>query len=216
MSENSKTQPPAHPPAHPRAEIGFERRRQMQVRQSMIAALDASPPGDPTHAALLEAAIDYMITSMTRLDLQDMAILVRLKTRIPKDHADAHQGLVDLEARQAKARTATKRMANALAAYRENSENGAGSNFAAFDRALRHYHNVMQSMMTPRKNPYEPYTNTLFTDEDWTAIAGTTPASLAAEKKLFEAVKATAPEGFDPESFSGTHGLKPSHIPAPT
>lgn len=207
MSENSKAQPSAHP----RAEIGFERRRQMQVRQSMIAALDASTPGDAGHAALLEAAIDYMITSMTRLDLQDMAILVRLKTRIPKDHADAHQGLVDLEARQAKARTVTKTMADALAVYRDN----ARSDFAAFETALRQYHEVMQSMMTPRKNPYEAYTNTLFTDEDWTAIAGTTPESLATEKALFAAVKAAAPEGFDPESFSGTHGLKPSHIPSP-
>lgn len=197
--------------SHPRAEIGFERRRQMQVRQSLIAALEATAANDPTHAALLEAAIAYMITSMTRLDIQDMAILVRLKTRIPKDHADAHQGLVDLDARQAMARAETKNMAEALTAYRD----GNRQDFAAFESALRHYHAVMQSMMTPRKNPYEPYTNTLFDDEDWTAIAGTTPDSLAKEKDLFAAVKAAAPDGFDPESFSGTHGLKPSHIPAP-
>lgn len=93
---------------HPRAEIGFERRRQMQVRQSLIAALEASMPGQSSHAALLEAAIEYMVTSLTRLDAQDIAILVRLKTRIPKDHTDAHQGLVDLEARQARARSETK------------------------------------------------------------------------------------------------------------
>lgn len=203
MSENSKAQS--------LVEIGFERRRQMQVRQVMIAALEATPPGDAGHAALLEAAIEYMITSMTRLDIQDMAILIRLKTRIPKDHADAHQGLVDLEARQAKARTFTKTMADALAAYRDNNR----KNHATFDTALRTYHDAMQAMMTPRKNPYEPYTNTLFTDEDWTAIAGTTPASLTKEKELFAAVKSAAPEEFDPEGFSGTHGLKPSHIPSP-
>lgn len=200
-----------HPPAHPRAEIGFERRRQMQVRQSLIAALEATPASDSTHAPLLEAAIDYMITSMTRLDIQDIAILVRLKVRIPKDQADAHQGLVDLDARQAKARTETKTMADALAAYRENDR----KDFNAFDEALRHYHQVMQAMMTPRKNPYEPYTNTLFDDDDWSAIAGTTPESLTKEKELFAAVKKAAPDGFDPEGFSGTHGLKPSHIPAP-
>ena len=196
---------------HPRAEIGFERRRQMQVRQSLIAALDASAPGDPTCATLLEAAVDYMITSMTRLDVQDMAILVRLKTRIPKDHADAHQGLVDLEARQAKARTEIKTMADALHGYRESRR----ETFAAFDTALRHFHAEMQAMMTPRKNPYEPYTNTLFTDDDWTAIAGTTEDSLATERDQYAAVKAAAPEGMDPEGFSGTHGLKPSHIPSP-
>ena len=196
---------------HPRAEIGFERRRQMQVRQSLIAALDASTPGDATHAALQEAAIEYMVTSMTRLDVQDMAILVRLKTRIPKDHTDAHQGLVDLEARQARARAETKSMADALQGYRDSQR----ETFAAFDTALRHFHAEMQAMMTPRKNPYEPYTNTLFTDEDWTAIAGTTAESLALEVEQYAAVKDAAPDGMDPEGFSGTHGLKPSHIPSP-
>ncbi|MBT4739952.1 MAG: hypothetical protein HN793_04335 [Rhodospirillaceae bacterium] len=197
--------------AHPRAEIGFERRRQMQVRQSLIAVLDAAPPGDSTHTALQEAAVDYMITSMTRLDVQDIAILVRLKIRIPKDHADAHQGLVDLEARQARARTETKTMADALQGYRESGRD----TFAAFDTSLRHFHAEMQAMMTPRKNPYEPYTNTLFTDDDWTAIAGTTETSLATEQEQYTAVKSAAPDGMDPESFSGTHGLKPSHIPSP-
>lgn len=196
---------------HPRAEIGFERRRQMQVRQSLIAALEASTPGQSSHAALLEAAIEYMVTSLTRLDAQDIAILVRLKTRIPKDHTDAHQGLVDLEARQARARSETKTMAEALQGYRDSSR----ERFAAFDTAVRHFHGEMQAMMTPRKNPYEPYTNTLFTDEDWTAIAGTTGESLTLEEQHFEAVKAAAPDGMDPESFSGTHGLKPSHIPSP-
>ena len=195
----------------PRAEIGRERRRQMQVRQSLSAALAATSPGDPAHADLLEAASAYMVTSMTRLDVQDMAILVRLKTRIPKDHTKAHQGLVDLEARQGKARTETKAVADALKRYHEDHQEG----FAAFDKAVRHYHDVMQAMMTPRKNPYEPYTNTLFNEAYWFAIAGVTETSAAQEAEQFAAVKAAAPEGMDPEGFSGTHGMMPSHIPAP-
>lgn len=202
----------ANTATHPRAEIGRERRRSMQVRQSLIAALEAAPAGDDSHAALVEAAAEYMITAMTRLDVQDMAILLRLKTRIPKDHTEAHKGLVDLDARQAKARFETKALAKALTAYRD----GGRDNFAGFDTAVRHYHQVMTSMMTPRKNPYEPYTNTLFDDTDWTAIAGVTDASTATEAEQFAAVKAAAPPDMDPDGYSGTHGLKPSHIAKPT
>ncbi len=196
---------------HPRAEIGRERRRSMQVRQSLVAALEASPPGNTAHAELLEAAADYMVTAMTRLDEQDMGILVRLKARIPKDHTEAHQGLVDLEERQAKARRETKALRDAIATYRE----GGRADFAPFDSAVRHYHEVITSMMTPRKNPYEPYTNTLFDDDDWTDIADVSDSSTATEADQFATVKAAAPEAMDPDGFSGTHGIKPSHIPKP-
>lgn len=196
---------------HPRAEIGRERRRSMQVRQTLIAALEAGSPGDTTHASLLEAAAEYMVTAMTRLDDQDMGILVRLKARIPKDHDEAHQGLVALDERQAKARHQTKALRDAIAAYRD----GGRADFGPFDSAVRHYHEVMTSMMTPRKNPYEPYTNSLFDDDDWTDIAGVTDDSTATEAAQFDAVKAAAPEAMDPEGFSGTHGMKPSHIPKP-
>ena len=207
----SDSQTDAKAAAHPRAEIGRERRRSMQVRQSLVAALETSPPGDSAHADLLEAAAEYMVTAMTRLDEQDMAILVRLKTRIPKDHADAHQGLVDLDGRQAKARRETNALREAIKTYRDSGRTA----FAPLDAAVRHYHEVMTAMMTPRKNPYEPYTNTLFDDDDWTAIADVSEASTATEAAQFAAVKAAAPEAMDPDGFSGTHGIKPSHIPKP-
>ena len=59
---------------NPLAELGRERRRQMQVRQTIKGALESTPPGDDSIAALLEACADYIIISMGRLDLTDMNI----------------------------------------------------------------------------------------------------------------------------------------------
>ena len=92
----------------------------------------------------------------------------------------------------------------ALKAYRQ----GGCADFSAFDRALRQYHGIVAELMTPRKNPFSPYTDKLFTFADWTDIAEADAESVAIEARLYDAVTAAAPDALNPDSFSGTHGMQ--------
>ncbi len=190
---------------NPLAELGRERRRQVQVRQALKGALEQAEAGDESLAAMLEACADYLVNSMGRLDLTDMNIHDLLKARVPRDNAEVHEALETLSNRQATARAATAVLEEALKDYRQDGR----TDFAALDRALRHYHGVVSELMTPRKNPFSPYTDKLFTFEDWTNIAEATADTVAAEDRLFDAITATAPEDLKPDSFSGTHGMRP-------
>ena len=190
---------------NPLAELGRERRRQVQVRQSLRGALEQAQPGDDTLAPLLEACADYLVNSMGRLDLTDMNIHDLLKERVPQDNAEVHEALATLSNRQATARSETAALEEALETYRR----GDRADFGAFDQALRNYHRIVSELMTPRKNPFSPYTDKLFTFADWTDIAEASAETAAAEDRLFDAVTAAAPDGLRPDSFSGTHGMRP-------
>lgn len=190
---------------NPLAELGRERRRQVQVRQALKGALEQAEPGDDTLAALLEACADYLVNSMSRLDFSDMNIHDLLEERVPTDNTEIHEALQILANRQEKARAENALLAEALDSYRQ-----AGHvDFAVLDEALRHYHRVMSELMTPRKNPFSDYTDVLFTMNDWTNIAEVSADTIAAEDRLFEAVTAAAPDDLKPEAFSGTHGMRP-------
>ena len=190
---------------NPLAELGRERRRQVQVRQALKGALEQAEVGDDNLAAMLEACADYLVNSMGRLDLTDMNIHDLLKERVPQDNAEVHEALETLSGRQAKARAETAVLEQALDVYRR----GGRADFAAFDSALRNYHAVVSELMTPRKNPFSPYTDKLFTFADWTGIAEASEDTVAAEDRLFDAITAAAPEDLKPDSFSGTHGMRP-------
>ncbi|MCY3815487.1 MAG: hypothetical protein OXG59_04255 [Gammaproteobacteria bacterium] len=189
---------------NPLAELGRERRRQVQVRQSLKGALEQAEPGDDTLAALLEACADYLVNSMGRLDLTDMNIHNLLAARVPTDNAEVHEALQTLANRQKRARAENARLAEALYAYRQAGR----SDFAVLDKALRQYHRVMSELMTPRKNPFSDYTDVLFTMDDWTNIAEVSAETIAAEDRLFDAVSAAAPDALKPDAFSGTHGMQ--------
>ncbi|MCY4478014.1 MAG: hypothetical protein OXC70_08515 [Gammaproteobacteria bacterium] len=189
---------------NPPAELGRERRRQVQVRQSLKGALEAVRPGDDSLAALFEACADYLVNSMHRLDLTDMNIHGLLKQRVPRDNSEVHEALQTLAKRQDTARAENALLAEALEAYRQSGR----SDFAAFDQALRSYHRTVSELMTPRKNPFSNYTDELFTTDDWTNIAAVSAETIATEDRLFDGVTAAAPNDLKPDSFSGTHGMQ--------
>ena len=189
---------------NPLAELGRERRRQVQVRQSLKGALEQAEPGDDTLAAMLEACGDYLVHSMGRLDLTDMNIHDRLKERVPVDSAAVHEALETLARRQERARAENALLGEALETYRQAGH----ADFTAFERALRTYHRIMSDLMTPRKNPFSDYTDELFTMADWSNIAEVSAETIATEARLFDAVTAAAPDDLKPESFSGTHGMQ--------
>ncbi len=194
---------------NPLKELGRERRRQMQIRQSIKGAIEQTEPGDDSLAALFEACAAYIVVSMGRLDLTDMNIHDLLRARVPRGNAEVHDGLDVLAERQEKARAEIAALEAALNAYRD----GGRSDYAAFDAAVRHNHDIMTAMMTPRKNPYQKYTDELFSMDDWADIAEANDDTVATEHTLFDAVTAAAPDNLKPDSFSGTHGMKPQEIP---
>ena len=169
---------------NPLAELGRERRRQMQIRQALKGGLELVKPGDNSLAALLEACADYMVISMGRLHLTDMGILHLLPDRVPRDNGEVHDGLDGLDERQKKARTEIAALGAALDDY----GNGGRKDFAVFEAAVRHNHDVMTAMVTPRKNPYGKYTDELFSRDAWMDIAQASDETMATEARLFEAV----------------------------
>lgn len=183
-------------PQDDRPYIGYERRRQMQVRGSLGAALKSN-----ADVKFLLACAEYLLVSMSRLDAQDMAILVRLRDRVPQSETEVHDGLTALDERQAKARDGTARFGQSVAAFKDGRIDGA-----AFALHVRAFNDLIQGMMQPRRNPYEHYTDRLFSDEDWTAIADATPTARAEELRLFKAVRELAPAGAEPDAMASMHG----------
>lgn len=189
---------------NPRAFLGVERRRQMQVRGALNAALAKPDLNDTTLAPFLLACAEYLIVSLQRLDFQDMAISDRLIGRVPKDNREVHDGLAALSDRQAKARAATDGFAKEVQAFKSGK-----STAPQFVGSVRAFAALIQVMMQPRRNPYEKYTNELFTDADWVAIGNVTPQVIAAETHMFARVRETAPPGIDPDAMPVLHGGPP-------
>lgn len=172
----------------------------MQVRGALNAALQSNDPPVP----FLLACAEYLTESLSRLDAQDMAISDRLKARVPRSDSEVHNGLVALDVRQAKARTATTAFAAEVAIHRTGK-----SSAPDFVDKVRAFAELIQSMMAPRRNPYETHTDALFTAKDWTAIADAPPQAIAREAALFAGIKALAPPGADPDAMPALHGGPP-------
>ena len=180
---------------HPRAEIGRERKRQIQVRMALEGALIALAP---EYHAFFKACATYLIFSMDRLHHQDQWICDLLKERVPKDDP-VRRHLSDLDARQEMSRNKTARFKHALGKYE------ADASQEDFVPAALEFCAMFKTALLPRKNPFEPYTSKLFKDEDWITIAGVTQESLKREADLFSEVKRLAPPDLDPDGFEARH-----------
>ena len=187
---------------NPLAEIGRERRRQIQVRKVFETVLADPGPARPENLADFYIACgEYMLWSMDRLHDQDQFIHDFLKQRIPAGDADAHQRLQELNERQGKSRALMEEFRAGL----ENLKAAGRQGLEAFEAGARRFVEKFNSLLAPRKNPFHEYTQQLFTDEDWVVIAAVTEDSLAREEALFMAVRQTTPEGLDPDQIQVEH-----------
>ncbi len=187
---------------NPLAEIGRERRRQIQIRTLFEAVL--TDPGPAQSGDLTEFYIacgDYMLWSMDRLHDQDQLIHDYLKQRIPAEDTGAHQRLQELNERQGRSRVLMDEFRTVLEKLKATGRDG----LQAFEAGAKRFVAKFNSLLAPRKNPFHKYTEQLFTDEDWVVIAAVTDDSLATEQALFMAVRQTAPDGFDPDRISVEH-----------
>jgi len=183
--------------SNPRAAIGYERRRQIQIRKAFEAGLELP---DDSRSGLTDfylASGAYIIFSMDRLHYQDQVIHDLLAERIPENDADAHQRLAVLNERQEKSREMVETFRLAVNVLSDNGEQGRD----AFETAAQTFTAAFLSLMAPRKNPFQAYTDELFTDADWNLVAGVTDESMEMEKNLYSAVQTHAPAGIDPETM---------------
>jgi hypothetical protein len=152
-------------------------------------------------APFVVACGDYLVDALDRLYRQDRGISDRLKARVPSTEKDVHEGLATLDVRQAAMRNAVEQFAAALEAFR----NADGASVDSFLTAAHAFSDFLEARLLSRRNPYEVHTDRVFAPDDWIDIADATPGAIALELKLFAAVKALAPEGCDPDAFSGAH-----------
>jgi len=180
-----------------RGAIGFERRRQIQVRKAFEAGLELPDDGRTGLTDFYLASAAYIVLSMDRLHYQDQVIHDLLAERIPGDDVDAHERLAILNERQAKSRAMVETFRQAVDLLGETDPDGRD----AFETAARKFAEAFTSLMAPRKNPFHAYTDELFSDEDWELVAGVTDESIEMEKNLYKAVQTSAPAGIDPETM---------------
>jgi hypothetical protein len=183
------------------AEIGRERRRQIQVRQAFEAGLAKSTHDATDLAAFYLACGDYIVWSMARLHDQDQRIHDLLKERLDPGRTDVHEQLAGLNERQEKSRAFTGEFQHAVEALRDSGASGQ----VEFEEAARAFVDLFTSLMAPRKNPFQEHTDVYFTDSDWVDIAGVTDGSLAEEQSLYGRVEETAPAGIDPANYTAVH-----------
>ena len=179
-----------------RAAIGYERRRQIQVRSAFEAGLARADRDGPELTGFFMACAAYIVFSMDRLHYQDQVIHDLLKERIPADDKEAHARLDALNERQGKSRELVERLQRAT---EELTTNGADA-LGVFETTAADFVDAFTSLMAPRKNPFHEYTDQLFTEEDWAVIADVTDESQSVEKELYAAVQVNAPDGLDPEA----------------
>jgi hypothetical protein len=174
-----------------RNSIGRERRRQMQIRHAFESALATG--GDEMTDFYLSAAA-YIVLSMDRLHSQDQMIHDFLCERIDVQDTDAARRLAELNARQQESRGLVEDFQRATARFARVGPDGV----AEFEAAAREFSGSFNSLMAPRKNPFQAYTDELFTDEDWQLIAGVSDESEKMEAELFRAVQVNVPLGVEP------------------
>ena len=184
--------------SHPMGAIGYERRRQVQIRTAFETGLALRERSDLELTEFFLACAAYIVFSMDRLHYQDQVIHDLLKERVSAEDEDAHKRLDELDERQGKSRELVESFQRAAEDLTRNGADARG----AFDHAATTFVAAFTSLMAPRKNPFKAYTDKLFTDEDWNLIAGVTDESISIESELYAAVKASAPDDIDPDTIA--------------
>jgi len=183
--------------SNPRAAIGRERRRQIQIRTAFEAGLALSGQANRDLTGFYLACAAYIVFSMDRLHHQDQVIHDLLKDRIPFEDTVAHSRLDELDERQTQSRTMVEAFQRAAESLADRGPDGRED----FENAAGIFVNTFTSLMAPRKNPFQSYTDDLFADDDWIVVADASERSLSIEKELFAAVQANSPDDIDPETM---------------
>ena len=180
-----------------RAAIGRERRRMIQIRSAFEAGVERATSAGSDLTEFYLACAAYIVCSMDRLHFQDQVIHDLLAERIPGDDTEAHRRLAVLDERQNNSRALVEEFQFATDALRTAGRPGC----EIFQAAAKHFIDTFNSTMEARRNPFESYTNQLFSDADWVDVAASSEAADEMEANLYNAVRRSAPDGIDPETM---------------
>jgi len=173
----------------------------MQVRKAFEAGLALDQEQRSQLTTFHAACGEYLVYSMDRLHEQDQLIHDLLAERVPTTDEEAHQGLAQLNARWAESRIVVESFRQALTKLKRA---GAGGRHA-FEQAALAFSDAFNRTMTPRRNPFFRYTDSLFVDEDWVRIANVSDEFHTTEDKLFSHVTEEAPQSIDPTQYKVAH-----------
>lgn len=187
-----------------RESIMTERIRMSQVRKAFGAGLDTPP--DPSQAQhFYPACCEYLQAALVRLHDQDQRIIELLTPLVPVTaHAD-QEILTQFQSSLDASRVALERLMAALASYRTSNSSGQVS----FEKEGRAFLEVFINILGARRHASSHLEEQHFSRNDWDYVADTSEASTQLEQQLFAAVKATAPEGADPDLFTAGPPPKP-------
>ena len=182
---------------NPRAAISHERRRYVRIRRAFEAGLAQGISADAKLTDFYLSCAAYVVFALDRLHCQDQMIHDLLVARIPVDDTSAHQRLSALNERQNSARLLVEDLQCATNLLQIDGE----AKRHHFEETAQNFNVAIAQIAEVRKNPFEAYTDTLFTDHDWVNIADTSDASVKIEQNLYRAVRHTAPAGIDPDQM---------------
>ena len=173
-----------------REQIGKERDRLVLVRKSLTASLDQTTPHGPEYVPFYVAVAKYIEASMGRLHAQDMRMGELLPERAAGMDAEVKGLLRDVEERL----EGSRKNLQALAGARQVLEAKGASALKNFEAVARTYTEYIRSRMGHQKAPSD-LAMKLFTEADWTYMAGATPQDIALEQQLYDRVLAAIPPG---------------------
>lgn len=178
--------------------LRWERRRKLQVREAFRAGMAhfRANGGDPL--AFYRACAAYMVPAQRRLIDQDLRLADLLEPRVPADAAADLEGIRSLRERLHR----SDEELQLFAAAADGLKGGGQPAASAFEQATDRYLDYIINVLGARSHSLRHLTTTLFSEADWSHIAGITPEMIAEEGEQFRNVQRHAPAGIDPERVS--------------
>lgn len=171
-----------------REQIGKERDRLVLVRKTLSASLEEKAEHDPEYVPFYVAVAKYIEASMGRLHAQDRRMGELIPERTTEIDAEVKALLRDVDERLA----GSQKHLQALVEARQVLEAKGVSAIRSFETAARNYVDYIRTRMGHQKGPSD-LAMRLFTEADWTYMAGATPQDIAVEQQLYDQVLATTP-----------------------
>lgn len=176
--------------------VSNERTHLSQVRRAFSDALEIDRK-DPSLVNFLVACCNYLIFSLRRLIEQDLVLHERLHPHVDSDNSEyldklekLELGLVSMESFILKLEKSKERLVKNGLYGLEDFKKNANDFLEAF-----------LSMLASNRHSTYSLEKKVFTNDDWEAIACISDESMESEKKLYDDVTMSPPEGCNPKDY---------------
>lgn len=171
-----------------REQVGHERQRLVLVRKALSASLAETTEHGEAYVPFYIAVAKYIESAMGRLHAQDERMSELIPERAPNMDDAIRDMLKDVHERL----EGSKKHLNAITAACQALESRGVAAIKTFEAAGKGYTDYIASRMGHQARPSDMAAK-LFTEADWTYMAGATDADIAREQKLFSDVRAALP-----------------------